>query len=244
MLVSWSPIGEDDAMPDTRLVELLADATNKLVRTVDQLSDEELRAHSLLPGWSRAHVVAHLALNAEGLAGALMGLREHSGVPMYSSQEDRNQDIEKLAADDPSVLRERLLAGTTNVGEEIAELPDNLAATRIERTPGGRTFPASAVPGMRLREVEIHHVDLDAGYSRTSWPVEFSVSLIETMARMADASEPFTAYAVDVDRTFEFGEGGPRVSGTAADLGWWLTGRGTGEGLTSEGGDLPRIGAW
>ena len=175
-------------MPDTRLVELLVDATNKLVRTVDQLSEEELRADSLLPGWSRAHVVAHLALNAEGLAGALVGLREHSGVPMYSSQEDRNQDIETLAAEDPTVLRERLLAGTTIVGEESAELADNLADSRIERTPAGRTFPASAVPGMRLREVEIHHADLDAGDSRTSWPIEFSVLRLKSMARRAEAS--------------------------------------------------------
>ena len=230
-------------MPDLQLVELLADATNKLVRTVDDLSDEELAAASLLPGWSRAHVVAHLALNAEGLAGALVGTREHRAVPMYSSQEDRDQDIENLAAEDSSVLRERFLAGTATLGEEIAGLPDNLADTRIERTPGGRTFRAAAIPGMRLREVEIHHVDLDAGYSRASWPVEFGVSLLESMVR-ADASGPFTAYVVDADRTFERGDGGPRVSGTAADLGWWLTGRGNGEGLTSEGGDLPRIGAW
>jgi maleylpyruvate isomerase len=231
-------------MPDPQLVEMIADATNRLVRTVDDLGIEDLAAASLLPGWTRAHVVAHLALNAEGLAGALLGVREHRQVPMYASQDDRDQDIETLAGEDPSVIRERFLAGATLVGEEIAELPDNLAGTRIDRTPGGRTFAAGAVPGMRLREVEIHHVDLDNGYSRASWPVEFGVSLVETLVARADASSPFTAHAVDADRTFQRGEGGPRVSGSAADLGWWLTGRGTGEGLTSEGGELPRIGAW
>jgi maleylpyruvate isomerase len=142
------------------------------------------------------------------------------------------------------VLRARFLAGTTLVGEEIAQLPENLVGARVERTPGGRTFAAAAIPGMRLREVEIHHVDLDAGYSRTSWPVEFGVHLVQQLVDRADASEPFTAYAVDADRVVARGAGGPRVSGTAADLGWWLTGRGNGEGLTSEGGDVPRIGAW
>ena len=189
-------------MPDPQIVELLEDATRRLVRTVDELSDEDLSAPSLLPGWSRAHVVAHLALNAEGLAGA------------------------------------------TLVGEEIAELPDNLASTRIDRTPGGRTFAAAAVPGMRLREVEIHHVDLASEYSRSDWPLEFAKSLVDQLVDRADASGPFTAYAVDADRTFQRGEGGPRIVGTSSDLGWWLTGRGNGEGLTSEGGDLPRIGAW
>lgn len=231
-------------MPDPQLVELITEATNRLVRTVDELRDDDLRAASLLPGWSRAHVVAHLALNAEGLAGALVGVREHRPVPMYASQEDRDRDIEELAAQETSELRERFLAGTTLLGEEIAGLPDNLADTRIDRTPGGRTFSAGAVPGMRLREVEIHHVDLDSGYSRSDWPLAFAESLIGQLVDRADASGPFTAYAVDADRTFQRGEGGPHVVGTAADLGWWLTGRGNGEGLTSDGGDLPRIGAW
>ena len=31
------------------------------------------------------------------------------------------------------------------------------------------------------------------------------------------------------------------VTGTAADLGWWLTGRGDADGLTSDSGALPRI---
>jgi len=30
----------------------------------------------------------------------------------------------------------------------------------------------------------------------------------------------------------------------ATDLAWWLTGRGEGEGLTTEGGTLPRIEEW
>jgi maleylpyruvate isomerase len=163
---------------------------------------------------------------------------------MYASQEARDHDIEELASEDPSVLRERFLAGTSLVGDEIAQLADNLAGIRVERTPGGRTFAAAAIPGMRLREVEIHHADLGSGYTRASWPVEFGVSLVETLVSRADTPGSFTAYAVDADREFVRGEGGPRVTGTAADLGWWLTGRGNGEGLTSEGGELPRIGAW
>jgi maleylpyruvate isomerase len=48
-----------------------------------------------------------------------------------------------------------------------------------------------------------------------------------------------------VDGLWTFGEdGGPTVTGSAADLGWWLTGRGSGEGLTSDSGTLPGIGAW
>ena len=51
--------------------ELLPEATQRLVRTVDGLDDDALAAPSGLPDWTRAHVVAHLALNAEGLASVL-----------------------------------------------------------------------------------------------------------------------------------------------------------------------------
>jgi maleylpyruvate isomerase len=97
---------------------------------------------------------------------------------------------------------------------------------------------------MRLREVEIHHADLAAGYDRGGWPPAFAAHLLDTMRSRGAATAPFTAYATDLDRAWTYGEGGPTVSGVGADLGWWLTGRGTGEGLTSDDGELPQIGAW
>jgi maleylpyruvate isomerase len=114
----------------------------------------------------------------------------------------------------------------------------------VERVPGGRTFPASAVPGMRLREVEIHHADLTAGYGYESWSPEFSAHLLDAMLASRGDDGSFRAHASDLGRTWTFGSGGPTVSGTGAALGWWLTGRGDGAGLTSVGGELPQVGAW
>src|SRR6476659_1888893 len=144
----------------------LAEASQRLIRTVDRLEEAAWAQPSGLPGWTRAHVVAHLALNAEALAAVLRGLLSAEPTPMYRSQDARDADIEELAAAAPSELRARLLAGTTEIADAIAATPEDLGGTRIERVPGGdRTFPAGAVPGMRLREVEIHHADLRAGYT-------------------------------------------------------------------------------
>jgi len=225
--------------------ELLRESTQRLVRTVDSLPDEAFAAPSGLPAWNRAQVVAHLTLNAEGLAGALTGLVQGEPTPMYRSQEARDEDIDKLAAAELPELRARLLAATTEFGDAMAAVPEGAWGTEIERVPGGSTFRAGAVPGMRLREVEIHHADLDAGYTRADWSLEFATLLLDSMAKRGAWSEPFRVRPTDVAGTWEFGEGGPTVTGTAADAGWWLTGRGTGEGLTSDsGGDLPGIGAW
>jgi maleylpyruvate isomerase len=97
---------------------------------------------------------------------------------------------------------------------------------------------------MRLREVEIHHVDLDAGYSHRAWPAEFCALLLDAMVKRGGVGQPFRVAPTDLDGTWSFGEGGPTVTGTGADLGWWLTGRGQGDGLTSDDGTLPGIEAW
>ncbi len=123
-------------------------------------------------------------------------------------------------------------------------MPEDTWSTTIERTPGGRTFLAATTVGMRLREVEIHHADLGAGYRHTDWDPEFSALLLDAMAKRGAAAEPFRVAPTDLDRTWAFGEGGPTVTGSAAELGWWLTGRGDGTGLTSDNGVLPRIEAW
>jgi maleylpyruvate isomerase len=225
--------------------ELLAEASQRLIRTVDRLEDSAWAEPSGLPGWTRAHVVSHLILNAEGLAGALGGIVSGESIPMYPSQEARDLDIEDLARAEPEVLRTRLLAATTDFADAHAAVPPDAWSTRIERVPGGRTFRASAVPDMRLRELEIHHADLAAGYTRADWSPGFACMAMDSMGKREAWDSPFTARATDVDRAWTFGSGtGPTVSGTCADLTWWLTGRGDGEGLTSDDGELPGIGAW
>ena len=235
------------AAPDP--ADLLADADQALVRTVDGLAEEAYAGPSLLPGWTRAHVVAHLTLNAEGLAGVLHGA--HVGEPrtMYASQEARDRDIAELAAVAPAELRERFLASVGVFGEALAAMHEADWEGRFERTPGGQDLALVTVPLMRVREVEIHHVDLAAGYDAADWSESFRILLLESMTRRPYPA-PFSVRPTDLDRTWRYGQdggsvaAGPVVSGTSAALGWWLTGRGTGEELTSDTNELPEVEAW
>lgn len=227
-----------------RLLALLQEADNRLIRTVDGFVDDDWTAPTGLPGWSRVHVVAHLALNAEALAGTLHGIVEGEPAAMYPSQETRDADIDDLAGARPSELRERLMGGCGRFAEAAAAMPDEAWSQEIERTPGGPTFRAASVPLMRLREVEIHHADLGAAYAARDWPDEFSSVLVASMTKR-EWPDPFTARATDLREEWTFGTGaGPTVTGPASLLGWWLTGRGVGEGLTSDQGQLPKVGAW
>ncbi len=204
---------------------------------------------SLLPDWSRAHVVAHLTLNAEGLAGVLHGAHVGQPQPMYASQEARNVDIAELATAAPADLRERFLASIGRFGEALGAMAEGDWVGRFERVPGAAPDLALVnLPLMRVREVEIHHADLAAGYSAVDWPEAFRVVLLESMTKRPYPA-PFEARPTDLDRTWHYGEGGggaggPVVTGTSAAIGWWLTGRGSGEGLSSDTGSLPEVESW
>ena len=97
---------------------------------------------------------------------------------------------------------------------------------------------------MRAREVEIHHADLALDYTAADWPSEFVVLLMDYCAGSDHDGPPFVAHATDLGRSWEFGTGGPTVSGAGSALAWWVTGRGSGDGLTSDDGRVPRMEAW
>ncbi|EON23832.1 hypothetical protein CF8_2165 [Nocardioides sp. CF8] len=231
--------------PAATQLELLAAANQRLIRTVDALDDAVFGAPSLLPDWTVGHVVAHLALNGEALAGALEGVTSGTARAMYASQEDRDGDIAELGVASPGDLRSRLMASTELFDREVRDLPEDRWTTTIERTPGRPAFSARSTVLMRLREVEIHHADLGVGYTSADWSPEFSAIVIETMDKR-DFPTSFRVLARDLAQSWSYGDDDPTttVTGDSHALAWWLTGRGDGAGLTSDRGELPAVPAW
>jgi len=205
-------------------LELVHRATQSTVQTVDGLADSQWAEPSVLPGWTRAHVVAHLTNHALGTSRAILGLRNRQPTPIYDSNEARDLGIDHLATRSPSVLRERFLASVTDVYDALRHLTPDLRDLTVQRTPGGQVIAADELVLMRWREVEIHHADLDAGFTHRDWSPEFVAYLLPIVKW--DRAE-------EVDLT--------RVHGAPASLAWWLAGRGEGEGLL---GDLPSLGPW
>ena len=145
----------------------------------------------------------------------------------------------------------RLLAGTRGFADALDALSEGDLGARFDRTPGGQSISLRSVPLMRLREVEIHHADLGTGYTADDWPTDFRIVLLDSMTKRPYPA-PFDVRPTDLDRTWRYGADGadggdggvPVVTGTSAALGWWLTGRGAGEGLTSDSNDLPEVETW
>jgi maleylpyruvate isomerase len=233
-------------------LDRLAAATDRLVTTANAVSDAQAREPSLLPGWSRGHVLTHIARNADGLGNLLRWARTDSETPMYASAESRSADIEAGAGRPAADLAADVRESAAAFAAEAAGMPED-AWTALVRALYGPPFPALGVLEHRLSEVEIHHVDLAAGYSPGDWPEDF---LSEALPRVAgvfagrDDVPPCVAWAEGAKDPLRLGpdQAGPapvHVRGQPADLLAWLLGRGDGSTLTVPGGGaLPELPPW
>lgn len=213
------------------------DATRRLLDHLDALSVEDLRAPSLLPGWSRAHVVAHLAGNALSHVRMLDGCLAGEVRTQYADERAREAGITALAATPDTVVAAH--------AEAAAALDDRWSAMRPEhweRAVGWLdrgTAPARTTVSSREKEVEVHRVDLDAGYAPDDWPAGFARRLLSRLLRRTE----LPAMVVVADGVVT-GSAGPRVSGSTAAVAAWLSGRSHGSDLRVAGGPLPTLPPW
>lgn len=233
-----------------RGIEATAAATERLLSVVGNLDDTVVRGPSLLPGWSRRHVLAHLARNADALTNLLTWARTGVEHPMYTSREDRDAAIELGAARGYLVITEDLGAASARFAAAAEALPEAAWSASLT-TAQGKRIAAWEVPWFRMREVWLHLVDLDAGVGYDALPVDVLERLLDDVTAEFDGRPGVPPLAVDVTlpdgrgRTWPVNAGGaqdpPTVAGDAAAVLGWLTGRGDGAGLR---GELPALPAW
>jgi maleylpyruvate isomerase len=233
-------------------LDRLAAATERLLATATALSDAQAREPSLLPGWSRGHVLTHIARNADGMVNLLHWARAGTQTPMYTSVQSRAADIEAGAGRPAAGLAADVRDSAAGFAASAASMPDDAWTAQV-RALNGPPFPALGVLERRLSEVEIHHVDVAAGYSPGDWPEDF---VSEALPRVAesfagrDDVPPCVAWADGAKDSFRLGpeQAGPPsaiIRGQPADLLAWLLGRGDGARLTLARGDaLPELPPW
>ncbi|GGS87479.1 maleylpyruvate isomerase family mycothiol-dependent enzyme [Streptomyces cinerochromogenes] len=216
------------------------EATDRLLNAVAELDNAALAEPSRLPGWSRGHVLAHLARNADALLNVLQDR------PMYASAEAREADIER---DAPRPL-EAQLADVRESAARFQAAGDAPADwTRTVELRNGVLDSAAGVPFRRWAEVELHHVDLGIGYELEDLPAEFLERETDFLAdRFSGHPDVPATRLTDGTRAWTTGRaaedpGGPEitVTGRAADLVGWLAGRRDGSALEVRGGALPKL---
>ncbi len=168
-------IGRDDCRMEIEpplAIQLSHTAHQRLLATVAAIDDATVRRPSRLPGWTIGHVLTHIARNADGhtrrLEGALNGIE----VPRYpGGPAERDRDIEAGAARTARQLYE-------DIDESAKHLEAAWERSAAAGWPNAQLlatdrFPTTGSPVRRLREVEVHHVDLGLEYEVTDWPKEY-----------------------------------------------------------------------
>jgi maleylpyruvate isomerase len=227
----------------TELLEEMAAGEAFVLAQVHPLDDAGFAEPSRLPGWTRAHIVAHLARNADALCNLLAWARTGVETPMYPSREKRADDIETGATQAPAVLRAELVTASERLAGTASDHPDEAWEAEV-RTASNRRIPASEVPWMRMRETWVHAVDLGLGAAFDDVPASVVVRLLDEVAGgLADRADcpAMVLAADDAHRSWTVGPSGPTVTvrGTGPRLLAWLIGRDTGDGLHSSDGRPP-----
>lgn len=164
------------------LSDQIDQATQRLLGTARIITDPDLRVPSMLPGWTRGHVLAHLARNADGMRNVLVGVRTGQDRPAYASAEAREAGIEQDAGRRATEHAADLAGSAMALRTVARQLPDAGWQVPVRMLDGMDFFPAAELLTRRLVEVELHHCDLGAGYGPGDWPAVFAdMELAEPM---------------------------------------------------------------
>jgi maleylpyruvate isomerase len=176
--VDDEPIDEREIAADVADVRA---AHASLVEHLRSLDGVEPSSPSRLPGWTVGHVLTHIARNADGMVSML------DGLPQYPhGVEGRNGDIE---------------AGSTRTWAEMVDDVEATSAAVDERFAGQADWSGSAttlggeravsmLPFLRLREVNVHRVDLGLGFEYADLPARYLRKDLRVMEMLWRARKP------------------------------------------------------
>jgi len=155
------------------LSDQIDQATQRLLDRARIITEPDLRAPSLLPGWTRARVLAHVALGADAMRDLLTGVRTGRDRPGPASAETHASGLDRSVGQRPEQLMAAVADSAMALRTVTRQLPDDRWQVPV-RVPGLTPFPAAELLVRRLVEVELHHCDLGAGYGPADWPAVFA----------------------------------------------------------------------
>ncbi|HEY5837012.1 maleylpyruvate isomerase family mycothiol-dependent enzyme [Streptomyces sp.] len=220
------------------------EATAELLAAVAALPASAFTEPSLLPGWTRGHVLTHLARNADGLANLLTWARTGVETPMYADPAERDKAIEAGADRAQAEHLEDLHTSADRLAEEVDRMPPAAWAAQVSLR-SGRVIAAAEIPWRRLAELRLHHVDLGIGYGCADLPDDFAARELAWLLDDLTAHEGIAAV-----RLHDTGSGQKWTLGAATEpdltvtgsrhaLLAWVSGRSKGEDLSVNPEEAP-----
>lgn len=214
-----------------RYLERVAASTERLLASLEEtLTDDAVGEESLLPGWTRGHVITHIARNADSHRRRLEAAVRGETVEQYEGGLRGREEQIEAGAGRPA---DELISDVAESAAALQAVYDTMADEAWDRSTGqasGVERRAGELPAGRWQELEIHHVDLALGYAPDDWPAEFVDEELELLIAQANRlPDGLAVTLVATDRelpAITVGRGEPiDVAGSAAQLLAYLLGR-------------------
>jgi maleylpyruvate isomerase len=167
----------ETSRPRSWSVRRMRDGTDYFLSQLDKAGHDLARPSALI-GWQRASVVAHVARNADALGRLVDWAATGVESPMYAGPAQRDAEIAESAAQPVDILLADARHSADRLDHAVASLPED-AWTREVRTAHGRLVSASEIPWLRLREVWVDGVDLNAGGAMSDLPPDVIDALLD-----------------------------------------------------------------
>jgi maleylpyruvate isomerase len=213
-----------------------------------RMGEDAFAAPSALPGWSRAHLLTHVARNADAMINLLDWARTGVRTPAYASREQRDADIEAGARRSPAEIRTDVVESSDRLARVVRAMPESAWSAHVQNAQG-RDLLATDIPWLRAREMWIHAVDLDVGASFADMPAPMVATLLtDVTAAMGEKPDcPALRLTAADGSVWDVGDPAEAttITGPAPELAAWLLGRSKGRDLRSSGGKrLPPLPRW
>ncbi len=220
-----------------------------------KLGEEDLRAPSALPGWTRGHVLAHLTGISNAMARQLEYAARQESIELYDGGTDgRNRAIDMAAGHDAATHLADLTAALQRAIKTFDALP-GIKDSSANRT--GWYAPITYRGGVVLdgglalwRELVIHNSDLLTGRGPETWSREFCEHLFDFLSARVQPDDRLVLQPLG-HPPLSIGSGNRStvISGMVTDIAAWLAGREPTLGslrasAAADGVDLPALLPW
>ncbi|WP_144123800.1 maleylpyruvate isomerase family mycothiol-dependent enzyme [Catellatospora sichuanensis] len=218
------------------MVDDVGRSSTRLSQAADALTDADVLAPSGLTQWTRGHVLAHVAHSADAYVRLLRSARtDHRAAGPAADAAALTRAVEEGAALPAAELAGQVRSSLERFAQEARSMSTQAWDGMVTAMAGWR-HPAWYTLRRCLRELETHHVDLNADYRTADWPTAYVAwALEETLAALKARSFPLASvHATDLGRAWDMGGDGTAISAPGHVLLGWLSGRSTTHGLVSD----------
>jgi maleylpyruvate isomerase len=177
------------------VIEHVSDAQRRFNTTIEDLDDDAVRRDSRLPGWSVAHVIAHVSRNADSHVRRAEAASRGEVVEQYAGgYAGRAAEIEAAARHPAAALIADARSSAEQLAIAWAAVPE-AAWTAVTVDVGGRERALAELPSRRWQELEVHVIDLRLGVTHRDWSDDFVAAWLPRLRaslsqRLTDGARP------------------------------------------------------